>query len=175
MEEHRLSKIMASYLLDQSGTVGSWQKLLVLMKKHGKYLCCAFVRGWVGCVAQRKHSCFPPSSPGFKSRLCRDFSLYCLVSVQYWDWTHLVLCKGFHRCSQRWRPELSTTKNVLPLSEWFNRLRWKRVILWRPGFDSALFVKHMFKSHHFKASVRAFNHHLATYFKFHSNGPLLLY
>ena len=26
-----------------------------------------------GCVAQRKHSCFPPSSPGFESQLCRDF------------------------------------------------------------------------------------------------------
>ena len=26
-----------------------------------------------GCVAQRKHFCFPPNSPGFESRLCHDF------------------------------------------------------------------------------------------------------
>ena len=27
------------------------------------------------CIAQRKHSCFSPSGPGFISRPCRDFSL----------------------------------------------------------------------------------------------------
>ena len=40
--------------------------------------------GFEGCVAQRKHSCFPPSSPRFESRLCRDF-LSSLLSV----WTVL--------------------------------------------------------------------------------------
>ena len=36
------------------------------------------VRGG-GCIAQRKHSCFPPISSGFESRLSQDFSLNCLV------------------------------------------------------------------------------------------------
>ena len=41
-----------------------------------------------GCVVQRKHSCFPPNSPGFKSQLRREIfleiiSLYSLVSGQY--------------------------------------------------------------------------------------------
>ena len=29
-----------------------------------------------GCIAQRKHYCFPPSSPRFKSQLRRDFVLF---------------------------------------------------------------------------------------------------
>ena len=38
--------------------------------------------GGGGYVAQRKHSCFPPSCSGFKSRLRRDFlSLLCLLTV----------------------------------------------------------------------------------------------
>ena len=52
-----------------------------------------------GCIAQRKLSCFPPSSPGFNSRHRRDFSLNCFVCEQYWDWTHLVLSNGFHKYS----------------------------------------------------------------------------
>ena len=37
---------------------------------------------WIclGCIAQRKHSCFPPSSPGFDFRLCQDF-LSLLLSL----------------------------------------------------------------------------------------------
>ena len=52
-----------------------------------------------GCVAQRNHFCFPPSSVGFESRNCRDFSLYSLVCGQYWDRTYLVTSIGFHKCS----------------------------------------------------------------------------
>ena len=39
---------------------------------------------WFACMA---HSCFPSSSPGFKSQIWWDFSLYCLVCEQYWDQT----------------------------------------------------------------------------------------
>ena len=31
------------------------------------------IQACLGCIAQRKHSCFPPSSPGFESCLYRDF------------------------------------------------------------------------------------------------------
>ena len=54
---------------------------------------------WGSYVAQRKHFCFPRSSPWFKSGLCRYFSLRCLVWEQYWDQTHLVLSNGFHKRS----------------------------------------------------------------------------
>ena len=47
----------------------------------------------VGCIGQRKHFCFPPSSPRFESRLRQDFSL------QYFEWTHVMLSNGFHKCS----------------------------------------------------------------------------
>ena len=39
-----------------------------------------------GCVAQRKHFCFPPSSPGYESRLCHDF-----ISLLLSRWTVLRL------------------------------------------------------------------------------------
>ena len=37
-----------------------------------------------GCVAQRKHFCFPPSSPGYESQLCCDF-----ISLLLSRWTVL--------------------------------------------------------------------------------------
>ena len=56
-----------------------------------------------GCIAQRKRSCFPPSSPRFESRHCQDFFLeiVLLSHLRDWDWdrTHLVLSNGFHKCS----------------------------------------------------------------------------
>ena len=70
-----------------------------------------------GCIAQRKHSCFPPSSPGIESRLRQHFSLDCIVSGQFCDQTHLVLSNGFHKCSQGWHPELSSTKKLGPVLE----------------------------------------------------------
>ena len=45
-----------------------------------------FIMGRGTWVAQRKHSCFPPGSPGFKSQLCQDF-LSLLLSL----WTVLRL------------------------------------------------------------------------------------
>ena len=56
-----------------------------------------------------------PAAPGSNSVsakifLSENFSLFCLVRGQYWQRTHLVLCNGFHKSSQWWRPELSTTK-----------------------------------------------------------------
>ena len=58
-------------------------------------------------LAQRKHFCFPASSPGLESWLCQDF-FSLLLSL----WTVLRsnpsrLSNVFHRCSERWRPELS--------------------------------------------------------------------
>ena len=54
-----------------------------------------------GCVAQRKHSCFPTSSSGFEYRLpaLKNNSLYCLVSGQYRDQDRTHPCNGFHKCS----------------------------------------------------------------------------
>ena len=31
------------------------------------------IQAWGGCIAERKHSCFPPSSPGFESCLYQDY------------------------------------------------------------------------------------------------------
>ena len=58
---------------------------------------------WAGdCLAQRKHSYFPPFvqrkhsashpvAPGSNPGSAEIFSPYCLVCRQYWDQTHLVL------------------------------------------------------------------------------------
>ena len=74
--------------------------------KYKKYLKYPYSLG--GCVAQRQHSCIPPSSPGIF--LSENLSLYCSVCGKNWGRTHLVLYYGFHKCSQGWSPELSTTK-----------------------------------------------------------------
>ena len=37
-----------------------------------------FLRLASSCIAQRKHSRFPPSSPGFESQLCQDFFSWLL-------------------------------------------------------------------------------------------------
>ena len=52
-----------------------------------------------------------PAAPSLNPHSAEILHLYSLVSRQYWDWTHLVLSNGFHKCRQRWRPELSATKN----------------------------------------------------------------
>ena len=52
-------------------------------------------------------------SSRFESWLRWDFfSLLLRVCEQFWDLTHLVLSSGFHKCSWRWCPDLSATKNV---------------------------------------------------------------
>ena len=65
-----------------------WIPKLPLVQARGKYLrthqpniMFANHGGW---IAQWKHFCFPPSSPGCKSRQCRDF-LSLLLSL----WTEL--------------------------------------------------------------------------------------
>ena len=51
-----------------------------------------------GCVAKRKHSCFPPAGMGSNPSSAQIFSLFCLVCEQCWDQTHLVL-SNVHKCS----------------------------------------------------------------------------
>ena len=52
------------------------------------------------CIAQRKHSCFPPSSLGFESWLCQDFfSLLFSLWTGFRSNPSLVPCNGFHKCS----------------------------------------------------------------------------
>ena len=41
------------------------------------------------CITQREHSCFPPSSPGFESRLSQDFFLREYFSLLLSSWTVL--------------------------------------------------------------------------------------
>ena len=68
---------------------------------------------WGGCVAQRKHSCLPPSSPRFESRLYQDF-----FSLLLGLWTELRLNPSSAKqwiSQMLWRPELSTTKKLMSL------------------------------------------------------------
>ena len=69
-----------------------------------------------GAAQNRKHfldshTAAPRSNPCFAEIFLLDnLSPYCLVSEQCCDQTYLELSNGFHKCSQRWRQKLSTTK-----------------------------------------------------------------
>ena len=49
---------------------------------------------WGSCIAQCKHSCFPPSSPRFESHLRQDFFSLLLIS-----WTAL---RSNPSCAEQW-------------------------------------------------------------------------
>ena len=57
-----------------------------------------------GLCSSRKSFLLPTLQPRVRIPAQPKISVY----KQYWDWTHLVLRNGFHKCSVRWRPELST-------------------------------------------------------------------
>ena len=73
-----------------------------------------------------------PAAPGSNLDSTEIFSRYCLVGVQFWDQTHLVLCNGFYKCSWRWRPELSTTKKHFLCAVISSHLKKKGCSLWLP-------------------------------------------
>ena len=58
-------------------------------------------------LAQRKHSCFPASSPGLETWLRRVFFSLLLSLWAVFRSNPSRLSNVFHRCSERWRPELS--------------------------------------------------------------------
>ena len=70
-----------------------------------------------GCIAQRNHSCFPPSSPGFKSWLRQDF-FSLLLSL----WT--VSRSNPFSCAKQWISQM-----LLAVTSWAKC--YKKVISWR--------------------------------------------
>ena len=69
------SKHFSDFLWTKSkaSRLAKWpSKQLLKNLEHVITFCLANFSG--GCIAQRNHSCFPPSSPRSESRLCRDFS-----------------------------------------------------------------------------------------------------
>ena len=67
----------------------------------------------MGCIAQRRHSCFSPSSLGLDPGPAKIFSLL----LSFWTVEILnpsyYLCKGFCKCSLRRGPMLSTKKVLI--------------------------------------------------------------
>ena len=59
------------------------------------------------CIAQLKHSCFPPSSFWVWITAQPNNFLFTALLVNNIEIDLLVLSNGFHKCSWRWRPELS--------------------------------------------------------------------
>ena len=82
-----------------------------------KYSCVKMGPVWWAAWYRRSILASHPAAPGSNPRLRQHFSLDCLVGGQFCDRTLLVLSNGFHKCSQGWHPELSSTKKLGPVLE----------------------------------------------------------
>ena len=93
-----MSKEISSFVIFCGQTDDAWIRRIFNDKDYDK--------GRSGCEAQRLHTCFSPSSPGFDSQRAKEFFLLSLLrfiagsaqrsgqKLDYVNGTHQVLASG---------------------------------------------------------------------------------